>query len=83
MYRGVTERLKVMVSKTIERKLHAGSNPAAPANTFFDLAAVAELVDALVSGTSGATRGGSNPLSRTKELLDEDGRFLMRAWRNR
>ena len=28
-------------------------------------AGVAELVDALVLGTSGATRGGSSPLART------------------
>ena len=32
----------------------------------FAPAQVAELVDALVSGTSGATRGGSSPLLGTK-----------------
>gem|GEM_PF-3562662 len=32
----------------------------------YEYARVAELVDALVSGTSEATRGGSSPLSRTK-----------------
>jgi hypothetical protein len=31
------------------------------------LALVAELVDALVSGTSGESRGGSSPLQGTKE----------------
>jgi hypothetical protein len=31
---------------------------------------VAELVDALVSGTSGESRGGSSPLLGTKSIAD-------------
>jgi hypothetical protein len=34
------------------------------------VAQVAELVDALVSGTSGASRGGSSPLLGTKLAVD-------------
>ena len=34
-------------------------------------AQMAELVDALVSGTSGATRGGSSPLLGTKQTFKQ------------
>jgi hypothetical protein len=43
------------------------------------LAQVAELVDALVSGTSGATRGGSSPLLGTTaqhQIIDTDPKIL-------
>ena len=40
------------------------------------VAQVAELVDALVSGTSGEIRGGSSPLLGTKLQDRDEGRWL-------
>ena len=43
-------------------------------------AAVAELVDALDLGSSGVTRGGSSPLSRTKSMIASIARWYVTAW---
>ena len=40
-----------------------------PNGTLLSVAQVAELVDALVSGTSAERRGGSSPLLGTKDIL--------------
>jgi hypothetical protein len=42
-------------------------------------ALVAELVDALVSGTSGESRGGSSPLQGTKKAKKKPRRAKTRA----
>ena len=46
-------------------------------------AGMAELADALVSGTSGATRAGSNPVTRTmKRLMIEVISFFVFLYEN-